>query len=258
MITEKQICSLHPTTLYLHPQYEHLRDFMYSLPDRFSTGEGSLIHDGRNKLREITYGEDTFIVKAYKKPNIINQCIYGFLRPSKAMRAFRNALTLVNIGVGTPQPVGYINIRQGLLFSKSFLVTIKSKCRFRYDQLFTQPFENEEMILREIGYVTAVLHNNGVAHLDYGRGNILFDWDENGKIRIELVDLNRMRFGSLDMKAGCKNLERLPATAQMHGWIAEEYAKERGFDKEKCYQLMRHFRSLQPYQEKNEFTNSPE
>ena len=48
-------------------------------------------------------------------------------------------------------------------------------------------------------------------------------------LKIEIVDLNRMDIGPLDMKAGCKNLERLPATPHMHKVLAEEYAKERGF-----------------------------
>lgn len=45
---------------------------------------------------------------------------------------------------------------------------------------------------------------------------------------------------------GCKNFERLPATPQMHRWMAEEYAKARNFDVEKCFELMRAYRSVQP------------
>ena len=65
-------------------------------------------------------------------------------------------------------------------------------------------------------------------------------------IKIEIVDLNRMDIGPIDMKAGCKNLERLPATPHMHKVLAEEYAKERGFDADECYKLMVAYRSTQP------------
>ena len=65
-------------------------------------------------------------------------------------------------------------------------------------------------------------------------------------IKLEIVDLNRMDIGPLDIKAGCKNLERLPATPQMHRWLAEEYAQARGMDTEECYQLMVAYRSTQP------------
>jgi Ser/Thr protein kinase RdoA (MazF antagonist) len=93
--------------------------------------------------------------------------------------------------------------------------------------------------------VTARLHEHGYAHKDYGRANILFQKTPNG-ITIEIVDLNRMYIGPIDMKTGCKNFERLPATPQMHRWMAEEYAKARNFDVEKCFELMRAYRSVQP------------
>lgn len=67
-----------------------------------------------------------------------------------------------------------------------------------------------------------------------------------GGIKLEIVDLNRMFIGTIGMKAGCKNFERLPATPQMHRWMAEEYAKVRGFDAEKCFELMVSYRSTQP------------
>ena len=65
-------------------------------------------------------------------------------------------------------------------------------------------------------------------------------------VNIELVDLNRMYNGPIDMKAGCKNLERLPATPQMHRWLAEAYAGIRHFDAETCFKLIQAYRSTQP------------
>ena len=73
----------------------------------------------------------------------------------------------------------------------------------------------------------------------------MFVKKEDG-IKLDLVDLNRLAIGPLDINNGCKNLERLPATPQMHRWIAEEYAKDRGFDVEECYNLMVAYRSTQP------------
>ena len=99
--------------------------------------------------------------------------------------------------------------------------------------------------MSEVGRITGILHNHGYAHKDYGRGNILFLHTEQG-VYLEVVDLNRLAVGPLDMKAGCKNLERLPATPHMHRVLAEAYAKERGLDPEACYRLMVAYRSTQP------------
>lgn len=235
----------HPCTLVLHPDYKELEAFMLSIPRRFKNNEGTVIHKGRNELRTMEYDGRKYVVKAFHKPNIINRFVYGMLRPSKAKRSYDHARMLLNIGVGTPQPVGYMNIRSGMLFDKSYYVSCESPCTHIYQELFERKFEYEEEVLRAIGRVTATLHEHGYAHKDYGRANILFQQTPEG-IRIELVDLNRMAIGTIGMEAGCKNFERLPATPQMHRWMAEEYAKARGFDAEKCFELMVAFRSTQP------------
>ena len=121
--------------------------------------------------------------------------------------------------------------------------TEEQKAEARRSQILYKP--SSEEVFRAIGKVTARLHEHGYAHKDYGRANILFQKTPNG-ITIEIVDLNRMYIGPIDMKTGCKNFERLPATPQMHRWMAEEYAKARNFDVEKCFELMRAYRSVQP------------
>ena len=233
---------LHPSTLVLHPDYRHLEKFMRSLPQRFENNEGEIIHNGRNILRTIEYEGVRYVIKSFRTPNIINRFVYGFFRASKAKRSYHHALLLQSLGIGTPQPVGYMNIRNGVLFHKSYYVSLESTCPHAYQELFEKPFDYTEEVLRAVGRVTALLHESGLAHKDYGRKNILFKRTDKG-VEIDLVDLNRMYFGPVDMVAGCKNLERLPATPEMHRWLADEYAKARGFDADTCYKLMVKYRS---------------
>ncbi len=241
------------TDLVVNPKFPHLEAFVRSLPERFEREEGQLIHNGRNKLRCITYEGVDYVVKRYRRPNFVNRYVYGTLRPSKALRAYRNALRYEAIGVGTPSPVAYYTRRCGLAFNDSYFVTLRSTCPYRYEDLFTHNFPYADDVLREIGRVTAVLHEHGLAHKDYGRANILFEQRPDGSVRLDIVDLNRMDIGPLNMEKGCKNFERLPATAHMHRVMAEAYAQARGFDAEACYQLMRRFRSTQPGQVPGEF-----
>ena len=202
-------------TVVLHPQFSQLEAFMNSLPERFARGEGEVIYKGRNELRKIQFEGKSYVVKAFRRPNLVNRFVYGIFRPSKAKRSFDNACLFLKIGVGTPFPVGYVNVRSGLLFDQSYLVTLESECSHVYSELFEKKFDYEDEILREIARVTSILHEHGYAHKDYGRGNILFEKTDKG-IHIELVDLNRLAIGPLDMKAGCKNMERLPCTPHMH------------------------------------------
>jgi Ser/Thr protein kinase RdoA (MazF antagonist) len=76
-------------------------------------------------------------------------------------------------------------------------------------------------------------------HQDYSRGNILFGKSADGQVRVELIDLNRIRFHTVDIHEGCQNFaERLPANDQQRRIMAEVYANERHFDADECYRLM--------------------
>ena len=232
-------------TLVLHPDFCGLEAFMQSLPERFAAGEGTVVYKGRNELRRMACGDYDLVVKSFHRPNVVNRFVYGVFCPSKAKRSYEHACMYLHIGVGTPRPVGYLNVRRGLLFDRSYYVTLMSTCPHVYNDLFYQKFDYADEVVRAVGHTTGILHEHGYAHKDYGRGNILFQQTADG-IKIEIVDLNRMYVGPIDLKRGCKNFERLPATPHMHRLLAEEYAAVRGFDAEECYRLMRAYRSTQP------------
>lgn len=232
------------STLTVNPQYAGLRDFVLRSISRFADGEP--IYAGRNELRRFHCDGRDYVFKSFRKPNIVNRLVYGFLRPSKAERSYRHALLIGSIGIGTPTPIAFAESRHGLLFGSSYYVSAASECRHTYGDLFRDEQPCREDVCREVGRLTALMHSHGYAHLDYGRGNILFGHID-GRLRVELVDLNRMYIGApLGMDAGCRNFERLPATPQMHRWMAEEYATVRGYDAERCFELMQRYRSTQP------------
>ena len=120
-------------TLVVHPQFKDVEGFLASLPERFLRQEGTVIHKGRNELRRMSYGGKEFVVKSFHRPNIINRFVYGIFRPSKAKRSYNNALLYQQIGVGTPCPVGYLNVRSGGLFDRSYYVTLASDCPYTYE-----------------------------------------------------------------------------------------------------------------------------
>lgn len=78
-------------TLELRPDYQDLKDFMYSIPERFSAGEGSVVYKGRNELRKMTYRGLDLVVKSFHRPNWVNRFVYGIFRPSKAKRSYDHA-----------------------------------------------------------------------------------------------------------------------------------------------------------------------
>lgn len=212
------------------------RGFVATLPRRFAR-EGTVVHQGRNELRRTTVAGVDVVIKAFRIPNFVNRVAYGLLRPSKARRSYEYAFRLRRLGIGTPRPVAYYTERNGLLFGRSYYLCQTSECPYTYADLSKRHFPEEEAILRAIARTTARMHENGLLHKDYSRGNILFRPEADG-VRIEVIDLNRIRFGTVGLEAGCKNFERLPATPAMLATMADEYAAARGFDAATCLQLM--------------------
>ena len=145
-------------------------------------------------------------------------------------------------GIKSPSPIAYYTERCGLLFSKSYYISKKSDCRYTfYDVIDNESLEHRGLYLRHVGMMTAKMHNLGIYPLDYSGGNILLDVVD-GQPQFELVDLNRMRFGDVDIDKGCRGFERLNVEASALKIMAQEYAKERGFDENKCIELIQKYR----------------
>jgi Mn2+-dependent serine/threonine protein kinase len=224
---------------FINPKFGELRQFIHSLPDTFES-QGEVIRKIRNEIRLIKTGEYELVVKSYKLPNILNKIIYGTLRKSKAERAYEYANLLLSKGVGSPIPVAYITERKNFLFKRSFFISLRSECPHCYYDLFEKDFEREESILRAIAKTTAQMHENNFLHNDYTGGNILFN-DSKEDILVELIDLNRMSFKHIDMEQGCKNFGKLPIAQRMLEIMGETYAKERGYDKDKCISFIKKY-----------------
>lgn len=243
----------HPRrTVLVDDSNPNLLYFVRALPIHFAAEHGEVIYKRRNELRILPFQGGEYVVKQFDVPNLLNRLVYGFLRKSKAQRSCEYAQILIDKGIDSPRPVAWQTERNGLLMGRSYYVSEKSCCPYTYADLIgsdkiddTEALDNpahlvktEGHYLRLIAQTVARLHEAGMVHQDLSRGNILFgDGD-----RVELIDLNRLRFHKVDMDEGCRNFaERLPATDRQRRIMAEAYAEARGFDAERCYQLMQQY-----------------
>lgn len=233
---------LHPRHLTVAPEFQEAKNFFLALPTIFRTSQGQVIYKRRNEIRRLSFAGQEYVVKSFHRPNLLNRLVYGFLRPSKARRSYCYSQLLQKHGIGVPTPVAYYSERNwGLFFGQSYYVSLLSTLPYTYNDIIAHrlSMEDEADFLTAIGRTTGRLHNAGMVHLDYSRGNLLLGRDAEGRAQVELVDLNRLRFHEVDMDEGCRNFaERLPATDAQRRLMAEAYAHERGFDAETCYKLM--------------------
>ena len=230
-----RICRLAcPRRIFLAEGYDALRYHVQALPQHFAADKGKIIYKRRNEIRRINLAGIDCVVKSFQIPNLINRIAYGWLRSSKAQRSFEYAEQLKGMGIGSPEPLAWITFRTGPLFSKSFYVSRTSECLHTYSDLIGGSFPEQEKYLTAIAEVAAKLHNNGIIHRDFSRGNILFRTTAEGNVAVELIDLNRLRFHPVSLEEGCRNFERLPMTPEMLSITAQAYAAARHADTETC------------------------
>lgn len=234
----------HPRKVHVDTGFCTLTNYIKALPALFKYDSGTVIYKGRNELREMDWYGTKVVIKSFRVPNLINRIAYGVFRSSKAQRSFEYAEMLRREGIGSPTPVAYYTERNGLLFTRSYYVSLKSECPYSYVNLMRGDFPGQEEILRAIARTTAALHEKGYLHKDYSRGNILFRHTDKG-VEVEIIDLNRIRFRTVDMEEGCRNFERLPGTPEMFAILADEYAKARGFDANECLKLILKYNNAQ-------------
>ena len=220
------------THITLNPSFENLRPFITKLPETFSRS-GEILYQGRNEIRVIEKEGIRLNIKEFRTPIFPNRIIYHLLRPTKAQRAYEYAFRLKQANFNTPEPIAFVVTRYWGLLGKCYFVSRQVDYPRRFYEFGTEPLEGKENIVRDFGFFTAQLHQAGIYHKDYSPGNILFDIKE-GKAEFCLVDINRMEFGTVHLKKGCRNFARLWGKKPFFQIIAETYAQGRHFDPEEC------------------------
>lgn len=222
--------------IILNPAYDHLRSFVENIPVTFDQG-GTILQDKRNTIKVFDVGGIAINVKRYRVPIWINRIVYTFFRKTKASKAYFNALEVIRRGFLTPESIAYIETYKNGLLATSYYISLQCPYRREIRELYFGPLRGNETLLADFARYTAALHDAGIYHLDYSPGNILIG-EEAGKYIFSLVDINRMQFKKIDLDAGCHNLERLFDDPEIYTFIAQAYAKARGFRVEECIRLM--------------------
>lgn len=221
-----------PFNITISDNYRQWRDFLLAIPHRMDS-EGTWIYGGRRNLIKSFSAPDgtVLVVKRYHKPKGINMLVYSLsIRKPKGERAYRYATILNARGVETPEPVAYIeNRRCGLLFD-SYLITLQCPYKHRLYEMGDAKPEVYEPMAKALADFAAHMHDEGILHLDFSPGNVLWERDVNGKYHFSVVDINRMKFGCVSMKAGCESFARLWGPKKFIVMLVSEYARLRNFN----------------------------
>ena len=203
--------------------------------------KGIVLVDGeRNKIRLFDFEGSKINVKSFKIPNFINSIVYNFFIKSKARRSFEYATTLLEKGIGTPEPIAYIENFDWIGLTDSYYICEHITFDFMFRNLVeSESFPDIENILRQFTQFSFDLHEKGIEFLDHSPGNTLIKKVSEKQYEFFLVDLNRMKFHqSMSFEMRMKNLCRLTPYKDMIEIMANEYARLSGISEEKTFSTL--------------------
>jgi hypothetical protein len=184
----------------------------------------------RNSIKLFDFENKKINIKSFKIPNIYNSFVYKYIRKSKAKRSFEHANILLDLKIGTPNPMAYLEKFSFWGLKDSYYVSEHLNYDLTFRELVQMPdFPDHENILRQFTAFSYRLHQLGIEFKDHSPGNTLIKKEDNLSYSFYLVDLNRMNFhDSMSFDLRMKNLCRLTPKEEMVRVMADEYAKHSG------------------------------
>ena len=187
-----------------------------------------IIYKGRNTVYAVNDRSTDINIKAFRAPSFPNNYVYTTLRPSKARRSYENAMRLLDMGINTPQPMAYIEIKEGGRLTRSYYLSQQM------DHLETvrdwDNFPFKDALLSSLAAFMKELIDKQIYHRDFSPGNILFEHDSNGSFKFYLVDLNRMEFGVTDQSKMMRMFRAITTDLDQNQELAGHFARQCNLD----------------------------
>ena len=184
----------------------------------------------RNTIKVFEIGDKKWNVKSFQVPHLVNRFAYKYVRKSKARRSFEHAEILLNKGILTPKPIGYIEYSKLVGLTNSFYISENLSYDFDFGEVIDKEFPDRENILNQFTEFTYQIHENNIHHFDHSKGNTLMCRTSEGQYDFYLIDLNRMRFEEMTYEKRIDNFNRLSLSPDMIQIVGKKYASLIGQD----------------------------
>jgi len=224
------------THFVIAPEYQHLQEEILATLEGFDTF-GHILQKERNTIRRGQLANLDVTIKSFRKPGAVQGFIYGMFRPSKAKRSFEYAQTLTQKDIGTAKPVAYLERYNGKRLAESFFISLFIEHDFTIREVLKNQVEDKPKIMRQFVAFTLSLHNKSVEHLDHSPGNTLIK-KIGDDYHFSIIDINRMQFRQLDLRARLNNFIRLAADAEDLKTLAITYSEMSNEDSRFCLSYM--------------------
>ena len=221
-------------------KYKANKESIEGFISEFDNSGELFVKGNRNSIKLFKLDALTLNIKSFKKPNIINKIAYRYFRKSKARRSFEFASKLMEMQIGTPQPVAFFENYDFVGLKESYYACEHLENVFEFREIVqNEAFENRDFIIRKFTQFTFEMHEKGIEFLDHSPGNTLIYKNTDGSYSFFLVDLNRMKFHeTIDFKTRMKNLSKITHKKDMIEVMSNEYAKLSNGDETTIFETM--------------------
>lgn len=187
-----------------------------------------LVYKGRNRVYAVDGSKgERLCVKCFRVPSLLNSYIYTNLRQGKARRSYENALLLKKLGIGTPEPFAYAEVKlRGRLRESYYICEMLPSENLR----LWEEKPDCEPLLREFAHEMVKIHAAGVFFKDFSPGNALYTNYPGEGYRFYFVDLNRMEFGVKSRTKLMRNFRAINLSERETERLARLYAEAAGID----------------------------
>jgi serine/threonine protein kinase len=188
----------------------------------------SILEDSRNRVGVIALpvrgGKSAeFVLKEFRTQGMTKW--KGLIIPSKAKKAWRGSLALIERGFLTPLPLAYLERKTFLLLEKCYFICEYVPNLEEVRGLFRRlPREELIPLLRELAHYLARCTGSGILHRDLSDGNVLVEKKKGEPFQFFLLDTNRIRCRkNVGVFKGIKSLIRLGVPPELQRYFLEEY-----------------------------------
>lgn len=224
----------------IHSLFQQYQKKVLDFVIHFDSKGEVFVKGKRNEIKLFDLNGKTINIKSFKTPHFINKVIYSYFRKSKARRSFEFATILLEKGIGTPQPILFLENYNCFGLTSSFYASEHLKADLTFRELVEIPdFPEHEKILRQFTKFCFDLHEQGIEFLDHSPGNTLIKRNNDGNYSFYLVDLNRMNFHqTMGFDLRMKNMSRLTPKNEMVQLMSKEYSKWYAVTEEEVFDKM--------------------
>ncbi|MGM9871123.1 MAG: lipopolysaccharide kinase InaA family protein [Muribaculaceae bacterium] len=213
----------------ISPKYASLEPLISEIADHGVPSDAQLIYKGRNRVFSLSRNSTELSIKAFRKPRFLNAYIYGSVRKSKARRSYEYAARLLSLGIGTPEPVAYIENYDNGRLMESYYICLQVDGHTVRDW---ERLPDSQPLIDALAREMVRMHRAGVYHKDFSPGNILYTIDDGGAYHFYHIDLNRMEFGIVDRAKLMRNFRAIHLDMEQTLRLARAYARAAGVDAE--------------------------